>query len=267
MDRARAKAKPARKVERVDRKIARATGGQRSTPLVKLAGALSEGADQPPLIALSAATLMAGLVTGSPRLRRVGLRMLASHWLATQAKSLIKRRIDRTRPFVMLGGDSYHARKGHSHAKRENSFPSGHTAGAVAVARAVARDYPASASIGYAAASAAGAVQLPRGAHFLSDVLAGAAIGWLAEAAVRLIRPPAAHRPAGAPSISRRIIGAEPLIEAADRGEIMGDGTEALDAGRIASKREGAHPGGGERGRGVALDSLEREALSEAFRL
>lgn len=190
MSRAAASAKTARKVERVDRKVARATGNQRATPAVRVAGALSEIADQPPLIALSAATLAVGIVSGAPRLRRAGLRMLASHWLATRAKSFVKGRIDRTRPFVMLGGGAYHARRGSSHAKRENSFPSGHSAGAVAIACAVARDYPASAPIGYAAATAAAAVQLPRGAHYLSDVLVGAAIGWLAEAAVRMILPP-----------------------------------------------------------------------------
>jgi membrane-associated phospholipid phosphatase len=150
---------------------------------MKAIGQVSELADQPPLIALSVVTIMAGLLLGKGRLTRTGVRMLASHWLATQAKSFIKRRIDRTRPFVMLGGESYHPRRGQSRAKRENSFPSGHTAGAVAIARAVARDYPAAAPVGYAAATAAGAVQLPRGAHFLSDILVGAAIGLLAEAA------------------------------------------------------------------------------------
>ena len=199
MSRAKSKTKSTtHKVERVDRKIARATGGERATPLVQFAGTLSELADQPQLIALSSATILAGLISGKPRLMRTGVRMLASHWLATKTKSFVKHRVDRTRPFVMLGGGSYHARRGSSHAKRENSFPSGHTAGAMAVARAVARDYPASTSTGNVAAAAAGMVQLPRGAHFLSDVLVGAAIGWGAELAVRLILPPAS--PTATPS-------------------------------------------------------------------
>lgn len=180
------------KVERADRKVARTTGSARDTAIVRALGTLSDLADQPPLIALSGATLAVGAITRNARLARTGLRMLASHWLATRAKSFIKHRVDRSRPFVMLSGGAYHARPGHSRAKRESSFPSGHTAGAVAVARAVARDYPAGAPVGYAAAGAAGAIQVPRGAHFLSDVVVGAAIGWLAEAAVRLLLPPAA---------------------------------------------------------------------------
>lgn len=192
------------KVEQADRKLARAAGSKRDTSWMKAIGQVSELADQPPLIALSVVTIMAGLLLGKGRLTRTGVRILASHWLATQAKSFIKRRIDRTRPFVMLGGESYHARRGQSRAKRENSFPSGHTAGAVAIARAVARDYPAAAPVGYAAATAAGAVQLPRGAHFLSDILAGAAIGLLAEAAVRLILPPARKKSVEPPASAGR---------------------------------------------------------------
>lgn len=145
---------------------------------------------------LSAATLVAGLLTRNKRLSRSGLRMLGSLILATKTKSFIKHRIDRTRPGVILEGGHYHARKGHSSARAENSFPSGHTADAVALARAVVRDYPSGARLAYGAAAAAGAIQIPRGAHFMSDVLVGAAIGYLAEAIIgRLLR---GHQPGSA---------------------------------------------------------------------
>jgi membrane-associated phospholipid phosphatase len=62
-----------------------------------------------------------------------------------------------------------------------NAFPSGHTAGAVAVAQAVAHEAPGAAGSLRLAAGAAGALQVPRGAHYLTDVIAGAAVGWLAE--------------------------------------------------------------------------------------
>ena len=168
-------------IESKDRDVARAVGSARHSGFVQALGQASEVADQPPLIALSAATLVAGLSLRNRRLARTGLRMLASHFLATRAKSFVKHRVDRTRPFVMLGGAGYHARAGHSREKAENSFPSGHTAGAVAVARAVAAEYPGSRPVGYTAAAAAGAIQLPRGAHYLSDVLGAMAEGlaWL----------------------------------------------------------------------------------------
>ncbi len=112
--------------------------------------------------------------------------MLAAELLATQMKSMIKHRIDRTRPHVRANGGAYKAAKGHDHDSAMNSFPSGHTAGAVAVARAFAREYPERAGTAYGIAAATGAIQIPRGQHYPSDVLAGLAIGLVAEAGVYL---------------------------------------------------------------------------------
>ena len=64
------------------------------------------------------------------------------------------------------------------------SFPSGHTAGSVAAARALARAYPSASRPAYAGAAAIALVQLPRGKHFPSDVVAGTAVGVVAEALV-----------------------------------------------------------------------------------
>lgn len=181
--------KQATRVERSDRKVARVAGSKRDTPLVEALGTISDISDQPPLIAISVATIGAGLFADDDRMARAGVRMLASHWLATVMKSAVKHRIDRTRPFVVLRGGSYHARKGSSQEKPENSFPSGHTAGAVAVSRAIAREYPNGAPIAYLAAGSAAALQLPRGAHYLSDVLVGGLIGLAAEALVAAVLP------------------------------------------------------------------------------
>ncbi|WP_293880372.1 phosphatase PAP2 family protein [Sphingomonas sp.] len=179
----------ASKIESADRKLARATGASRDSHFMKALGFVSDLADQPPLVALSALTIGAGIVTGRKHLARAGVRMLLSHLAATQVKSFVKGRVDRTRPFVMLDGGRYHGKKGRSSAKSETSFPSGHTAGAVAVARAVAREYPEHAGTGYALAATAAAVQIPRGTHFASDIVAGALIGLVTEALVTLVLP------------------------------------------------------------------------------
>lgn len=261
MGHARSKAKPAtHAVERADRSIARTTGRRRTSSLVQAASTISDLADQPPLIALSAATLVAGIVTGRRRLAWTGLHMLASHWLATQAKNVVKRRIDRTRPFVMLGGDAYHARKGHSAAKRENSFPSGHTAGAVAVARAVAQNYPASAPLGYTAAATAAAVQLPRGAHYLSDVLVGAAIGWIADMAIRFVLP-SPDRSGQRPHPGRSSIEVQPS------GELGRDRLPARHAGRVAGGGERTDPLGDMPRRAVTIAPLDSERLGKPLLL
>ena len=54
----------------------------------------------------------------------------------------------------------------------------------MAVARALARDYPAASNISLGLAAAAGIAQVVRSKHFVTDVVAGAAIGFIAEAAV-----------------------------------------------------------------------------------
>lgn len=152
-------------------------------PLVRLAGKASEIADQPPLVALSAVAIVAGATIRSSTIARMGVRMLLSHALATGAKTLIKHSVDRTRPKAKQA-KGYTLASGGKHGPDLASFPSGHTAGAVAIARAIGRDLPETAILGAVGATAIGAIQIPRGKHYLSDVLVGAAIGAVAEVIV-----------------------------------------------------------------------------------
>ena len=168
------------KVEEVDLVVTEAINEHRNRPLVRAAGFLSEIGDQPPLRALTLGAAAVGLVRRDPRLARSGLRMFAAHTLATWAKSAIKRRIDRTRPDQALD-DRYRMEAGHSREHALSSFPSGHTTGALAVTQALARDYPGSRVAGLVATTAIAAIQVPRAKHFVSDIAAGAAIGWAAE--------------------------------------------------------------------------------------
>ncbi len=172
--------------EKADIAVAKAAAPLRDTIIVRALGKASEIADQPPLIALCAATFAAGLILRNGRLARAGGRMLAAELLATKLKSLIKHQVDRTRPHVIANGGRYQAKKGHDHASAMNSFPSGHTAGAVTVARAYAREYPEHAGAAYGAAAAIGAIQIPRSKHYPADIVAGAIVGLVAEKAVHL---------------------------------------------------------------------------------
>ncbi|HTG37354.1 phosphatase PAP2 family protein [Sphingomonas sp.] len=169
-------------VERVDLKVTAALADQRHRPEVKQAGYWSEIADQPPLIAISAAVLIAGLSARNRGVARAGARMLAAHALATGIKTVIKRSVDRTRPDEAID-NGYRMEAGDSDTHELSSFPSGHTAGAVAVAEAVARDAPALAPPMRLLALSVALIQVPRCKHFLSDVIAGAAIGWIGERA------------------------------------------------------------------------------------
>lgn len=177
----------AKKLHRVDRKVSETASARRRTPLMRAIGAVNELSDQPPLIAISAATLVAGVVLRRGDLTRGGARMLASHLLATAIKTVVKRSVDRTRPHSVDDGYGYRLEQGGSPSHHYSSLPSGHTAGAVAVARAVSRNWPEHAPAAALTATAVGVVQLPIGKHYAGDVIAGAAIGYVAEAAVEAV--------------------------------------------------------------------------------
>lgn len=178
----------ARSAVKADRKVSRKATKHRDAPAVKVAGTLSALADQPPLVALSIATIVGGLVLRKPGVAKTGLRMLASHAVATGIKTLVKHSVDRTRP-EKAQKSGHRFEQGRSGDHDETSFPSGHTAGAVAIARAVARDHPAAALPAYGTAGAVAVALVPSGKHYPIDTLAGAAIGvageWIASAALR----------------------------------------------------------------------------------
>ena len=175
------------RIAEADRKAADVVGAKRETPPLKLIGLLAEVGDQPQMIAIACGTLGAGLLGRRPEVTRAGARMLLAHLVATGVKTIVKQRFDRRRPAAAEESGGDHFRKGSSHDHEENSFPSGHTAGAVAVARAVGRDIDGAAGPAALGAAAIAAAQPATGSHFVSDVLAGAAIGWVSEAVVSAI--------------------------------------------------------------------------------
>ena len=193
------KAKTAAKsVERVDRHLTRDVAANRDTLPVRFASFLGEVADQPQLITASIATIAAGLVGRRPDMIRGGTRMLAAHLVATGVKSAIKHSIDRTRPAKAIDEGDHRFEPGDSDDHDLNSFPSGHTAGAVAVARAVSREIDGAATPAALGVAAVAAIQPVAGNHYLSDVLVGGAIGWASEALVDAVfnhfAPPAGEK-------------------------------------------------------------------------
>lgn len=168
-------------VEKADVDAAAHLGQHRHHPLMRAAGALSEVADQPPLLAGCGAVLAYGILAGNARVARAGAGMLASVVVATAMKGAVKKLVSRTRPNVLLDEGHYEVQALGPDEGPWHSFPSGHTAGSLAAARALARVYPPARWPAYAGAAAVAGIQVPRGAHYPIDVVAGAAVGWAAE--------------------------------------------------------------------------------------
>jgi membrane-associated phospholipid phosphatase len=171
-------------VEEADLSVAAQAAEVRHYPLTQALGNLSEVADQPPMLSLGALALAGGLVTGQGRLAEAGGRLFASVALATAIKTVVKRVVVRTRPHVLADGGQYETGLLGAVDGPHSSFPSGHTADAVAAARAVSRVYPQAKLPAYTVAVAVGIAQVPRCAHYPSDVAAGALVGVAAEALV-----------------------------------------------------------------------------------
>jgi membrane-associated phospholipid phosphatase len=171
----------------LDAKAAKAARRHAGSPAVRALEHVADLGDQPQLRILCGAVIAVGLIGGDRRLARTGWRMLAAHTLATLAKDFVKHRVDRTRPrSAGKPGKDHRPRPGRKTAKEETSFPSGHSAGALAVARAFARDYPEHALPAYAGAAILALAQIPRCAHYPTDVGAGLVLGAAAEAGISL---------------------------------------------------------------------------------
>ncbi len=141
---------------------------------------LSKLGDQPELRFIAGSLLVAGTLGGKDRLVRAGSRMLIAHEGATVVKDLMKTNIDRTRP-RSAKREAKKPKKGDHTAKEKTSFPSGHSAGAIAAARAFSREFPEYGPGAIGAAAVVAASQVPRCAHYPTDVAAGLLVGLLIE--------------------------------------------------------------------------------------
>lgn len=147
---------------------------------------ISKLADQPQLRLLSCALLVGGLLGRNRKLADAGSRMILAHEAATFAKDMVKTEIDRTRPRSASSRKDKKPKKGKHEAKELTSFPSGHSAGAIAVARAFSREYPRYALAAMGGASVLALLQIVRSAHYPTDVAAGLSLGLAAEKATDL---------------------------------------------------------------------------------
>ena len=178
-------------VEQTDIAVASQLAQHRHHPAVRAVTALCRLAGKPPLLAVSVVGFASGgLLAGDHRLARRGGYLLASLALASAFKALIKRALSRTRPNVLLDRGVYRVELLGPDTRPWHAFPSGHTAAAMALARAVVRCWPGAGLPAYGGAAAIGLAQVPRGAHYPTDVLVGALVGLAAEAIMNRVLSP-----------------------------------------------------------------------------
>lgn len=133
--------------------------------------------------------LMSGTlaVTGGPRLRRTALRAILAAGAANAASYAIKQLVRRPRP----ESAGVPAKRFPYRSYRSSSFPSGHTAAAVAFAAGIGADAPV--PLTGLVSALAGTVAFSRvhsGVHYPGDVLGGIAVGIGTALVARAAIPP-----------------------------------------------------------------------------
>ena len=169
-------------LEKADIELGTKIAKHRHHPVAKAAGKAGELGDQGPLYALSSGVLAVGVASRDRRLTDTGLSMLAAVAAADVAKRIAKSLVRRTRPKALLEEGDYEADTGGSDRKKEQSFPSGHTACSVAAARAFSRNVPEASAAAGGAAVVLSLSRIAKGEHWPLDVAAGAVLGLVAEA-------------------------------------------------------------------------------------
>jgi membrane-associated phospholipid phosphatase len=91
---------------------------------------------------------------------------------------IMKLLLRRERPEVMDGSYSFRAWSDHPFSTSGLAWPSSHTMVAFAAATALSRLFPRAKWVWFALAAGCGATRIMARAHFFSDVMLGALIGW-----------------------------------------------------------------------------------------
>ena len=128
------------------------------------------------LAMFSAVLLAIGWTFSLERFSKAGIETLLAHGLTALISNGLKHLVGRPRPKFVHSGEWHFAPSWESGL---DSFPSGHTAATFAVATVLAKRFPVLAPIWLSIAVFVGISRILRGAHFPTDIFAGAILGLL----------------------------------------------------------------------------------------
>jgi len=157
----------------LDRRVDRWTQDQRSPGSDRLSRVFKYGGEPVLIFGVSGGILAAGVISGRPDLERRGGRVLASVVAAGLTTGALKEITGRFRPDTTT--DPYIFRP----FTNRDAFPSGHATMAFALATSLSAEIhrPWATALLYAGATGTAWSRLNDQKHWLSDVIAGAAVG------------------------------------------------------------------------------------------
>jgi len=127
-----------------------------------------------PSVFIAGGMYLGGLAFEDPEVRATGVDAMVTMGIAQLLMTIpLKMAVGRSRPSANQGADDFHPFNG------GQSFPSGHTTQAFALASVISEhaDEPWVAGVSYGLAGLVGLARVEQKAHFMSDVVMGALIG------------------------------------------------------------------------------------------
>ncbi|MBF9252237.1 phosphatase PAP2 family protein [Pontibacter sp. 172403-2] len=168
----------------VDEPLQRFTQSHRNAVANGMAQVVTPLGRQKYLMPAAGAALLGGLLAKDEKLQQVGLISVGSILVNAGITSTLKKTFHRHRPNITTDNDVFDGPFNHT---SNASLPSSHTSTAFAVATSVATVYKDSKyvpPIAYGIASLVGLARINDNAHWTTDVMAAAAVGYLSSKGV-----------------------------------------------------------------------------------
>ena len=167
----------------LDRALATWIADETRPDLEKIAKVATLAADEHVMFGALAAVWLASRFFGAPQ-RRAANYLVANGAISAAVPHLLKRAIDQQRPDRRVSAPRHGIPRS---GKAYDAFPSGHAVHIGAMASALSRLYPRHRSLVWLTGTGIAATRVVLLAHWLTDVVAGLAIGALMEKAVQRI--------------------------------------------------------------------------------